>query len=105
MPQKTQQIFEFGNLRLNVAERLLLRDGTPIPVTPKVFDTLILLLENRGRLVAKSDFMDALWPDSFVAEVTLTGNISDLRKALGEGANGHKYIQTVPKRGYRFVAD
>lgn len=98
-------VFEFDQFRLDVSERLLLRDGQPVPLTPKVFDTLLLLVENAGRLVSKNELMSRLWPDSFVEEGALTRNISDLRKALGENATGRKFIETVPKHGYRFVAE
>jgi Tol biopolymer transport system component/DNA-binding winged helix-turn-helix (wHTH) protein len=94
------RIWEFGPFRLDEAERQLLRDGEPIGMPPKVFDTLVTLLERSGRLVEKEALMERLWPDTFVEEGALTRNISDLRKALGE----EKYVETVPKRGYRFVA-
>ena len=96
-----RRVWEFGNFRLVESERLLLRrDGTSVALTPKVFDTLVALIEQSGRLVEKDELMAKLWPDTFVEEGALTRNISDLRKALGEG----KYIETVPKRGYRFIA-
>jgi len=95
-----QRIWEFGPFRLDEADRSLLRDGRPVSLTPKVFDTLIVFLERAGRLVEKNELMTRLWPDTFVEEGALTRNISDLRKALGE----EKYVETVPKRGYRFVA-
>src|SRR5262245_34899891 len=95
-----QRIWEFGPFRLDETERLLLREGEPVGLTPKVFDTLVALLERSGRLVEKDELMAKLWPDTFVDEGALTRNISDLRKALG----GERYVETVPKRGYRFVA-
>src|SRR5262245_4395556 len=95
-----QRIWEFGPFRLDETERLLLRDGSPFGMTPKVFDTLVALLERSGRLVEKDELMARLWPDTFVDEGALTRNISDLRKTLGE----ERYIETIPKRGYRFVA-
>jgi DNA-binding winged helix-turn-helix (wHTH) protein/tetratricopeptide (TPR) repeat protein len=98
-----KRLYEFGPFRLDSAECLLLRDGSPVSLTPKVFDTLLVLIENSGHLVEKDELMKRLWPDTFVEEVTLARNISDLRKALGEASNGQKYIDTVPKRGYRFV--
>ncbi|HET8676998.1 MAG TPA: transcriptional regulator, partial [Blastocatellia bacterium] len=94
------RVWEFGLFCLNEAERVLLRGGEPVALTPKVFDTLVALVERSGHLVEKAELIDRLWPDTFVEEGTLTRNISDLRKALGE----EKYIETVPKRGYRFVA-
>lgn len=98
-------VFEFDQFRLDVTERLLLRNGKPVQMTPKVFDTLLLLVENAGRLVSKNELMNRIWPDSFVEEGALTRNISDLRKALGENVTGRKLIETVPKHGYRFVVE
>jgi TolB-like protein/Tfp pilus assembly protein PilF len=98
-------IYEFGAFSVDPSERLLLRDGLPIPLAPKVFETLIALVENSGRLVDKDELISRLWPDTFVEEATLARNISDVRKALGEGSGERRYIETVPKRGYRFVAD
>jgi DNA-binding winged helix-turn-helix (wHTH) protein len=95
-----QRVWEFGPFRLNEAERLLLRAGEPVGLTPKVFDTLVALLEQSGHLVEKDELMERLWPGTFVEEGALTRNISDLRKTLGE----ERYVETVPKRGYRFVA-
>src|SRR5215475_1728370 len=95
-----RRVWEFGPFRLDEAERVLLRDGKLVRLTPKVFDTLVVFLEGAGRLVEKNELMARLWPDAFVEEGALTRNISDLRKALGE----EKYIETIPKRGYRFVA-
>lgn len=97
-------MFEFDEFRLDVQERLLLRQGEPLHVTPRVFDILLFLLENNGRLVEKNELLDHLWPDSFVEEGVLTRNISDLRKVLGEKTGAHKFIETVPKHGYRFIA-
>jgi len=103
---RTRPVFyAFGPFRLEVSERRLLRDGEPVPLAPKMFDTLVVLVENSGRLVDKDQLMTAVWPDTFVEEGTLARNISDLRKALGEVSSERKYIETVPKRGYRFVAN
>ena len=96
--------YEFGAFRLDPSERLLMRDGEPVPLAPKVFDTLTALIEDSGRLLEKEELMSKLWPDTFVEEATLTRNISDLRKALGESTGKQKFIETVPKRGYRFIA-
>jgi DNA-binding winged helix-turn-helix (wHTH) protein/tetratricopeptide (TPR) repeat protein len=103
--KKRRSVYEFGPFRLDSSERLLLRGGQPVQLAPKVFDTLSALLENSGRLVDKDELMATLWPDTFVEEATLARNISDLRKALGESTGTQKFIQTVPKRGYRFTAD
>ena len=74
-----------------------------VPLTPKVFDILLTLIESSGHVISKDDLMKKVWPDSFVEEGNLTQNISLLRKALGEGQNGHKFIETIARRGYRFV--
>jgi Tol biopolymer transport system component/DNA-binding winged helix-turn-helix (wHTH) protein len=105
MRKQTKQLYEFGPFRLDVDERLLMRDERTAPLPPKVFDTLLVLVENSGRLVSKEELMQSLWPDTFVEESNLTQNISQLRRALGDGATGAKYIETIPKRGYRFVAN
>jgi DNA-binding winged helix-turn-helix (wHTH) protein len=94
--------YEFGNFRIDVAECTLLQDGVPVPLTPKAFDTLLLLVENRGRLLDKELMMERLWPGTFVEEANLANNISLLRKALGDSGN---LIQTVPRRGYRFIGE
>src|SRR4051812_14058964 len=104
MERHSPQLYEFGPYRLDTAERLLLREGRPVPLTPKVFETLIVLVERRGRLVEKEELMKTVWPDSFVEEANLTNNVSILRKTLGEAPDGEVYIETVPKRGYRFAA-
>jgi Tol biopolymer transport system component/DNA-binding winged helix-turn-helix (wHTH) protein len=100
---KPDSCYEFGPFRLNASERMLLRDGRSVPLPPKVFDTLLVLVENCGHLLEKDRLITTLWPNTFVEEATLARNISDLRKALGETSE-HEYIETVPKRGYRFVA-
>jgi Tol biopolymer transport system component/DNA-binding winged helix-turn-helix (wHTH) protein len=104
MHKQTRQLYEFGPFRLDVDERLLMRDGRMTPLPPKVFDTLLVLVENSGRVVSKDELMQSLWPDTFVEESNLTQNISQLRRALGDGAADAQYIETIPKRGYRFVA-
>src|SRR6266853_1938110 len=104
MENKAKGLFEFGPFRLEAAERRLSRDGAePVQLPPKVFDLLVLLVENRGRLLDKSFLLESLWPGTFVEEANLSVNVSLLRKVLGDGA-GKTYIETVPKRGYRFVA-
>src|SRR5262245_37484019 len=101
---KERRYFEFGDFRLEVKERALLRNGVALPLTPKAFDTLLLLVENAGSLVERDEMMRAIWPDSFVEDVGLARNISVLRKALGQDDGGQQFIETVPKRGYRFTA-
>jgi TolB-like protein/DNA-binding winged helix-turn-helix (wHTH) protein/Tfp pilus assembly protein PilF len=96
--------FCFGPFVVDPIDKLLLREGTPVHLGPKAFETLVALLEKQGRLVGKAELLNRVWPDAFVEEATLAQNIFTLRKALGEGTNGDTYIETVPKRGYRFVA-
>jgi DNA-binding winged helix-turn-helix (wHTH) protein/TolB-like protein/Tfp pilus assembly protein PilF len=105
MGQQDNHSYEFGRFRLKVAERVLLREGEPVPLTPKVFDILVTLIEHGGQVVAKDDLMKRVWPNTFVEEGNLTQNISLLRKALGETPGGVQFIETVPRRGYRFVAE
>jgi Tol biopolymer transport system component/DNA-binding winged helix-turn-helix (wHTH) protein len=104
MSKQVSHLYEFGPFRINVAERLLLREGEAVPLTPKAFETLLLLVESCGHTVEKDELMRRLWPDTFVEEANLTNNISLLRKAFDESPDGHEYIKTVPRRGYRFVA-
>ncbi len=105
MSHKSKHLYEFGLFRLDGQERLLLRAGEPVSLTPKAFDMLLVLVEQHGHLVEKEELFKAVWPDSFVEESNLSSNIALIRKALGEGGNGERYIETVPKRGYRFVAE
>jgi Tol biopolymer transport system component/DNA-binding winged helix-turn-helix (wHTH) protein len=104
MSQSIKHLYEFGPFRLDAGERLLLRDGESVPLTPKAFDLLLTLVEHHGRLLEKEELLKKVWPDTFIEEANLSYNISLIRKALGDGENGHKFIETVPKRGYRFVA-
>jgi Tol biopolymer transport system component/DNA-binding winged helix-turn-helix (wHTH) protein len=97
------QFYKFGPFHLDVSERLLLRDGEIVPLTPKAVDTLLVLVQSGGRVLEKDELIQQIWPDTFVEEVNLAHHISVLRKALGESQNADRYIQTVPKRGYRFV--
>jgi DNA-binding winged helix-turn-helix (wHTH) protein/TolB-like protein/Tfp pilus assembly protein PilF len=94
----------FGPFRVDAPNHRLLRDGAPVTLPPKAFDLLCLLAANRGRVVSKEELMETLWPETFVEEANLSVNISTLRKALGESPAGPRYIETVPKRGYRFTA-
>jgi Tol biopolymer transport system component/DNA-binding winged helix-turn-helix (wHTH) protein len=101
MAASADQVYEFGEWRLEPAEHLLLRNGLAVPLGPKIFDTLLLLVQNPGRLVTKDEFMKRVWPNSVVEDLALTQNISQLRKVF---ANVEApVIETVPKRGYRFV--
>ena len=97
-------LFEFGTFRLDAEQRLLFSGGQPVSLTPKAFDTLVLLVEAGGSVITKEELLHKIWPDTFVEEGSLARNISVLRKALGESPDDQKYIQTIPKRGYRFVA-
>ncbi|HEV2667728.1 MAG TPA: winged helix-turn-helix domain-containing protein, partial [Blastocatellia bacterium] len=104
MNQPAKCFYEFGPFRLDTAERLLLRNGEEVSLTPKVFDLLLVLVENGGHILEKDELMKAIWPDAVVEEANLTRNISTLRKALGESQDARQYIETIPWRGYRFVA-
>lgn len=97
--------YEFGDFCLNWERRLLLRrDGTLVPLTPRVFDTLLYLVENSGVVLDKEVLMEAIWPDSIVEENNLSQNISNLRRVLGDRLDMHRYIVTITGRGFRFVA-
>jgi DNA-binding winged helix-turn-helix (wHTH) protein/tetratricopeptide (TPR) repeat protein len=104
MSVETKVLYDFGNFRCDPREHLLLCDGRPVALSPKSFEILVVLIQKQGRLLTKDELMQQVWPDSFVEEANLTVNISALRKALGETPGGQQYIETVPKRGYRFVA-
>jgi len=97
--------YEFGPFRLEVGERRLLCESRAVPLRTKVFDTLRVLVEHSGRLLTKHELMQSIWPDTVVEENNLNHNISTLRRALGEQVTGQRYIETVPRVGYRFVAD
>ena len=104
MNGQTKNFYEFGPFRFDSEERTLLREGFPIALPPRVAETLFVLLEDAGYLVEKEKFMKGVWPDAFVEEGNLNKNIFVLRKTLGQWDGGREYIETVPKRGYRFVA-
>ncbi len=105
MSHKINNLYEFGPFRLDATERQLLRAGESVSLTPKAFDLLLALVERHGRLVEKDELLKLVWPDAFVEEANLTYNISFIRKALSDGENGLKFVETVAKRGYRFVAE
>jgi DNA-binding winged helix-turn-helix (wHTH) protein len=98
-------LYAFGPFLLDTRERRLLRDGEVVPRTLKAFELLQVLVENQGHLLQKEELLRRVWPDAIVEENNLTVTISALRKALGEGPTDRQYIETVPRRGYRFVAD
>jgi len=96
--------YEFGNFRLTPGEKQLVCDRGPVKLQPKVFDTLQMLVENHGRLVDKDQFLKSLWPETFVEEATLAHCVSELRRVLRVESGGQEFIETVAKRGYRFLA-
>jgi DNA-binding winged helix-turn-helix (wHTH) protein/tetratricopeptide (TPR) repeat protein len=104
MSVNNQASYKFNEFRLDVRERLLLRNNLPVPLTPKVFDVLAVLVERSGHLVEKDEVLSIVWQDSFVEESTVARAVHQLRKVLGEDGNGIKFIETVAKKGYRFVA-
>src|SRR4051794_6933175 len=103
MSGNSENHYYFGEFCLDASERLLLRNGQPVHLQPKAFDTLLYLVTNRGRLVTKDQLIDNVWSDSFVEENNLTKNISVLRKVLN--SDDGRFIETVPRIGYRFTAD
>jgi TolB-like protein/DNA-binding winged helix-turn-helix (wHTH) protein/Tfp pilus assembly protein PilF len=103
-PAGAPRAYEFGPYRLELPTRQLLKNGAPIPLTPKAFQTLLALIERRDRVVDKGELMRVVWPDSFVEEANLTQTIFVLRRTLGESPDGKPFIDTMPRRGYRFVA-
>jgi len=98
---QNQSALAFGDFKIDSVQRVLTHQGELVPLTPKVFDLLLMLVEKHGQVVEKHQLLDEVWPGTFVEEGNLTQNISVLRKALG----GKQYIQTIPRRGYRFVGD
>src|SRR5262249_20862335 len=106
MSHPENRYYEFGQFRMDLQSRMLLRRADIVPLTPKAYDTLLALVERRGELVERQELIKAVWPDSFVVEGNLNSNIFMLRKALGAGErDGESYIATVPRRGYRFAAN
>ncbi|MGH9848874.1 MAG: AAA-like domain-containing protein [Blastocatellia bacterium] len=105
MSQPIAHVYAFGPFRLDTVKRLLLREGEVVPLKPKVFETLLALIEYHGQVLDKDELMRRIWPDAFVEEGNLSVNIFALRRAFGETPDDHRYIVTVPGRGYAFVAD
>jgi TolB-like protein/DNA-binding winged helix-turn-helix (wHTH) protein/Flp pilus assembly protein TadD len=105
MSLNQKELYEFGPFSLDPQERILWRDGKALAITPKVFDTLLFLVRNQGRVLTKDELLQEIWPGTFVEEVNLAVNISTLRKLLGENPQDGRYIVTVSGRGYRFVAE
>src|SRR5215831_14955472 len=106
MQTPAANFYEFGAFQLDPVKRLLQRlDGTPVPLTPRVFDTLLFMVEHHDSVMDKERIMEAVWPDSIVEENNLAQAIWKLRQVFGETPGSHSYIVTVPGRGYRFVAE
>ena len=105
MSEQRRPSFEFGPFSLDAGKRLLLRNGEPVPLAPKVLETLLALVENRERVLTKDELLTQIWGDTVVEEGGLTRNVSILRKTLGEKPDEHQFIVTVPARGYQFVAE
>jgi TolB-like protein len=97
-------IYEFDDFRIDPRARLLLRRGEPVPLTPRVFDTLLYLVQNHGKVLQKEELMTKIWPDAVVEENNLNQNVSTLRRVFGESRGENRYIVTVPGHGYRFAA-
>jgi DNA-binding winged helix-turn-helix (wHTH) protein len=102
--KRIPKTYRFGCFTLDEAEQQLLRNNKPVRLAPKAFDVLLVLIQNRGCLVTKEKLLEEVWPDTFVEEANLSVNVANLRKALDEGDDELRCIETVPKRGYRFVA-
>ena len=100
---KAKHIYEFGAYRLDIAEKVLFCQGQAVPIPPKDLETLVVLVERAGHIVGKDELLEKVWPGVFIEENNLARRIFNLRQVLGEGPDGRKYIETVPKRGYRFV--
>ncbi len=100
-----KRVYGFGEFRLDIGERTLENAGHPVAIAPKAFDVLVSLVENRGHIVEKQELMRQVWPDIFVEENNLAFNVSVLRKLLGESSASPRFIETIPKRGYRFIAE
>src|SRR5918999_3362211 len=105
MKELAPHTYTFAEYELDLARRLLLRAGQSIPLNAKAFDLLVVLIENRERVIAKEELMELVWRDQFVEEANLAVQISTLRRVLGEKKGEHRFIVTVPGRGYRFVAE
>jgi TolB-like protein/DNA-binding winged helix-turn-helix (wHTH) protein/tetratricopeptide (TPR) repeat protein len=101
---KSKHLYGFGPYRLDIIERVLLRDGQPITLPPKDLETLLVLVERAGHIVEKEELLEKVWPGVFVEEGNLARHVFNLRQVLGDSPDGRKYIETIPKRGYRFVA-
>ena len=101
---KTQHLYRFGPYRLDGDERVLLRDGQPVTLPPKDLETLFVLVERAGHIVEKEELLEKVWPGVFIEEGNLARHIFNLRQVLGDSADERNYIETIPRRGYRFIA-
>ncbi|HEX7295449.1 MAG TPA: transcriptional regulator, partial [Pyrinomonadaceae bacterium] len=97
--------YRFGEFTLDADQKVLLRQGKPLLLPPKVLETLLTLVQHSGRIVEKQELMKRIWPETFVEESNLTYSIGQLRKTLGDDARHPCYIETIPKRGYRFIGN
>ena len=105
MSKQIKQFYEFGPFRMDTLQRVLFREGKPVSLPPKIFETLLVLVERSGQIVEKDELIREVWPETIVEENNLTQYISALRKTLGDGRHEHRYIETIPRRGYRFAAE
>jgi Tol biopolymer transport system component/DNA-binding winged helix-turn-helix (wHTH) protein len=103
MASHIKHLYEFDRFTLDASERVLLREGKPVRLTPKEFETLLVLVRGAGHVMSKEELLKEIWPDTFVGEATLAQNVFTLRKALGEPLGGGAFVETVPRRGYRFA--
>src|SRR5947209_18983114 len=101
---KEKRLYQFGSYRLDAMERVLLRDGQPVTLPPKDLETLLVLVERAGHIVEKEELLEKVWPGVFVEEGNLAQHIFNLRQVFVDTADGRKYIETIPKRGYHIVA-
>jgi len=105
MSSFVKHLYRFGDFSLDANQKVLLREGKPVLLAPKVLETLLILVQNGGRIIEKEDLMTRLWPDTYVEESNLTYTIVQLRKTLGDDARHPRYVETIPKRGYRFIVE
>jgi len=103
--QTSGRVYRFGEYSVLADERMVLRGNERVHMTPRVFHLLLILVENPGRLVSKETLLNEIWQDSFVEEGNLNSTVSRLRKILGEKPDEKKYVETIPRVGYRFIAD
>src|SRR5712691_1377396 len=104
MDRPINHFYEFDQFRIDVTERLLLQEGTPLALPPKAFDILLALVEQSGHVLEKHELIETVWPDTFIEENNLTQYVSALRKALVDDRHEQRYIEKVARRGYRFIA-